>query len=249
MTSPMALADFDPEVDDVPPGIVIGVEQEYKWRLGDDGLFGNRQPTLDDLAAAVPAPEDAVPESRFQHTQSTLYFDDRWQLTDRQIALRATINPGTIKRVAWLGVKQTLRWENGCRDSLEIGGRLAAKDIGRGVRDPQSPAVAYAQRLLGVALEPDVFASVIQHRHKVFYRNGAGTLLQVTFDRAEFKALPDGQPQVTYWLEIENNARDLHARQALERWATAVSERVGAPPGTRSKAEVAAEMSGRVQHG
>ncbi|MFF5052233.1 hypothetical protein ACFY1S_03480 [Micromonospora sp. NPDC000663] len=249
MTSPTALVDFDPGTDDVPPGIVIGVEQEYKWRLGDDGLFGNLQPTLDDLAAAVPPPDDAVEESRFQHTQSTLYFDDRWQLTDRQIALRATINPGTIKRVSWLGVKQTLRWENGCRDSLELGGRLAAKDIGREVRNPQSPALAYAHRLLGVALEPDVFASVVQHRRKVFYRTSVNSLLQVTFDRAEFKALPDGQPQITYWLEIENNGREMHARAALERWATSVSERVGAPPATRAKAEVAAELAGWTRRG
>lgn len=248
MTSPTALADFDPEVDDVPPGIVMGVEQEYKWRLGDDGLFGNPQPTLDDLAAAVPPPDDAAPESRFQHTQSTLYFDDRWQLTDRQIALRATINPGTIKRVSWLGIKQTLRWEDGCRDSLELGGRLAAKDIGREVRNPQAPALAYAHRLLGFAIEPTVFASVIQHRRKVFYRNSAGTLLQVTFDRAEFKALPDGQPVVSYWLEIENNARELQARLALDRWARAVSERVGAAPATTAKAELAAELSGWTSH-
>jgi len=244
MTSPAPLTDFDPETDEVPPSTVIGVEQEYKWRLGAQGLFDGRKPELDELAAAVPAPERSVPEMRFRHVQSTIYFDDRWQLTERQVALRATVNPGTIKRVAWLGVKQTIRWEAGCRDSLELGSRLAARDIGREVRDEQSLAPAYARRLVGAPITPRAYASVVQHRHKIFYRDSDNVLLQVTYDVSEFKALPDGATRLTYWLEIENNVREPRARQALDRWAAVVSQRLGVAPGNQAKSEIAAEMAG-----
>jgi hypothetical protein len=148
--------------------------------------------------------------------------------------------------VSWLGIKQTLWWEAGCRDSLELAGRLNAKDIGREIRNGQSMTMGYARRLLGKPVEPDAYASVIQLRHKIWYRNNDQMILQITFDIADFRILPDGELERTYWLEIENNNPDLRARQVLDRWAIAVSERLGAEPARQAKSELAAEMAGWV---
>lgn len=240
---------FDPENDEVPPETLIGVEQEYKWRLPEDGLGGNRQPTLHYLADALPPPDNSQIEMRFQHTQSTVYFDDQWELSARGIALRAIVNPGTIRRVSWLGVKQTLWWENGCRDSLELGERLDAKNLGDEVRSGKSIALTYLKRVLGKQISPDPFAVIIQHRHKIFYRNNEGVLLQLTFDVSDFRILPDHGAQRTYWLEIENNDNDPRARVALTQWAGPVSERLGAEPASLAKSELAAELAGWVSAG
>lgn len=235
---------FDPENDEVPPGVSIGVEQEYKWRLPDDGLRGNCRLGLDDLATALPPPVNSRIEMRFQHTQSTIYFDDQWQLAAHQFALRAIVNPGTIKRVSWLGIKQTLWWENGCRDSLELGGRVDAKNIGDEVRNGRSMVATYVSRVLGKPVAPDPFAVVVQHRHKIFYRNCDGMLLQLTFDVSDFQILPNRRSRRTYWLEIENNNRDPRARAALTRWSEPMSERLEAKPARQAKSEVAAELAG-----
>jgi hypothetical protein len=237
---------FDPENDEVPRGMSIGVEQEYKWRLPEDGLQGNREPKLGDLAVALPLPHNSQIENRFQHTQSTVYFDDEWQLSAHGVALRATVNPGTIRRVSWLGVKQTLWWENGCRDSLEISGRLDAKNIGDEIRNEKSMMLGYINRMLGKQIAPDPFAVVVQRRHRIFYRNNDGILLQLTFDVSDFQILPDRRPHRTYWLEIENNNPDPRARAALTQWAGPVSERLGAEPASQAKSELAAELAGWV---
>jgi hypothetical protein len=90
---------------------------------------------------------------------------------------------------------------------------------------------------------------LIQHRHKIFYRNNEGVLLQLTFDVSDFQILPDHGTQRTYWLEIENNDNDPRARMALTQWAGPVTERLGAEPASLAKSELAAELAGWVPAG
>jgi hypothetical protein len=240
------------------PSTVLGVEQEYKWRLEAD-LFGATAPTLADLERAVPHPAEAPRDGAFRHTQSTLYFDDGWWLTEHRIALRATVNPGAAKDIAWLGVKQTIAWQDGCRDSLEVNERIEPKGIAAELRNRRSLPVTYVLRLFGQApfgvtprshtpdspsLAPTAFAVVIQNRHKLFFRTRDDMQLQLTFDIAEFRALPDGESVTMHWLEVENNTADLRARHALNLWAHDITQWLGRQPAEYSKSELAAEMAG-----
>jgi hypothetical protein len=244
VTGTVTVTDTDPQVGQVLPATVIGVEQEYKWRLPARGLAGNPRPTLDELEQAIPAPAESERVLRFRHTQSTIYFDDRWQLAANGITLRAIVNPGEIKDIAWLGIKQTIRWEHGCRDSLEIGERMSARSVGHEVRDGTTLPMTYLRRQLGPAVQPTAYAAVAQQRHKLFYVDRDGVQLFVTFDISEFRVLPQSETTLTYWLEIENNDRELGARHALDRWAHALSERLETAPSKEAKAELAATLAG-----
>jgi hypothetical protein len=226
------------------PVLVLGVEQEYKWRIDARDLFGTDRPDLDDLARVLPAPDTSQEELRFQHTQSSIYFDDNWHLTRDRVTLRATVNPGRAKDVSWLGIKQTIRWEDGCRDSLEVNERVAPGSISQEIRDRRALPLTYACRLAGRPIVPSAYACVVQHRHKLFYRDQNQMLLQLTFDISEFRVLPDGERALTTWLEVENNTADLRARDALTAWANEITDRLGHQPTGMAKSEIAARMAG-----
>lgn len=244
MTDTAQLADISPDDATLLPGLQIGVEQEYKWRLTPSDLIDADEITLAALQSAVPAPDGGVLSQSFRHTQSTIYFDDQWALADARMALRATINPGLARDVSWLGAKQTVAWRDGCRDALEVSERISPKAISGELVDQRTVPLQYIARICGRAPQLSAYAYIVQHRHKLMFSVGDGWLLQVSFDVAATRLMGGGATETGRWLEIENNSSDLRARHALNRWASELSDHLGHAPVDQSKSEYAAMMAG-----
>src|SRR5690606_38472250 len=157
---------------------------------------------------------------------------DDWRLVEDHVTLRATVNPGSASEVAWIGVKQTIAWEDGCRDSLEVSERIAPLGISRELETQASLPLRYVSRLIRRPIRPVQYACAIQTRYKLFFRTRNDAQLQLTFDAAEFRPLAGegGGSVPASWLEIENNNRDLRARRELEAWAADISTALGRRP-------------------
>lgn len=226
------------------PDVQVAVEQEYKWAVGTRDFLGTDRADPQALRRVLPLPDGATVVSVFQHIQSSIYFDDEWRLADNDLALKALVNPGAFRNISWLQAKQTIRWVNGCRDSLEVSARVRPHDIHTAVRDRTLLPIGHLERLCGRELRLDAYAATTQERNKVHFRAEDGVLFQATFDVSRTWALPAGEPVVQTWLEIEGTSSDLRPRAALDAWAHTLTAFLGVEPETVSKPAAAARLAG-----
>jgi hypothetical protein len=231
------------------PDVQVAVEQEYKWSVGVRELLGTDRADPRALRRVLPLPDGATVVSTFQHIQSSIYFDDQWVLADNGLALKALVNPGAFRNVSWLQAKQTIRWVDGCRDSLEVSARVRPHDIHAAVRDRTLLPVAHLERLCGRELRLDAYAATTQERNKVHFRSPDGVLFQATFDVSRTWSLPEGTPVTQTWLEIEGTSSDLRPRAELDAWARTLTAFLGVEPETVSKPAAAARTAGWPGHG
>jgi hypothetical protein len=235
--------EIDQTIADLPD-VQVAVEQEYKWAVGSREFLGTDRADPQALRRVLPLPGGAMVVSVFQHIQSSIYFDDGWCLAENDLALKALVNPGVFRNISWLQAKQTIRWVDGCRDSLEVSARVRPHEIHAAVRDHALLPVAHLERLCGRELCFDAYAATTQQRNKVHFRSADGVLFQATFDVSRTWALPHGEPVIQTWLEIEGTSSDLRPRIALDAWARILTAHLGVEPEHVSKAAMAARLAG-----
>jgi hypothetical protein len=241
--APVTEAEIDRTMAELPR-VQVAVEQEYKWQVDPCDFLGTDRPDPQALRRVLPLPDGAMVASVFRHIQSSIYFDDAWRLAERELALKALVNPGAFRNVSWLQAKQTISWVDGCRDSLEVSARVRPEDIHSAVRDRTLLPIGYLERLCGGELRLDAFAATTQERNKVHLRTAEGVHLQATFDVTRTRVLPDGEPVVQTWLEIEGTSSDLRPRGQLDAWARTLTDHLGLEPDSMSKPARAARTAG-----
>ena len=243
MAQPLTVAEVDEAMSGLPR-ILVGVEQEYKWRVDPLEYLGTDQPSPQALERVLPLPPGASVASRFRHAMSSIYFDDDWHLAAHGLALKAQVNPRQFRNVCWLAAKQTISWVDGCRDSLEISERIAPEDIhGELTRHATLPL----RHLDGQCRRPvnyEAYATTTQVRHKVHLHVASGSLFQATFDVATTRLLPGGSTTTETWLEIESTSSELRPRGQLDAWARQLTEAIGREPERESKPQHAAALAG-----
>ncbi|NRQ37371.1 hypothetical protein HII36_36875 [Nonomuraea sp. NN258] len=234
------------EVDQIMsalPDRRVGTEQEYKWLIDPVEVFGTDTPGLPE-ALSLPIPEDVTAETPFTHTQSSIYFDDRWQLAANDLAVKLLINYGAYRNLSWICVKQTVAWVGGCRDCLEISERVDVRDVNRVMAERTTIPLAYAARLVPGASNLTPYATAVQLRHKVPLRTRYGTVFQLSLDLVTTRSLADGARATSTWIEIETSGSDLPSRKALDDWAELLGDRLPGPPYEMSKPVRAARQAG-----
>jgi hypothetical protein len=245
MAQPLTVAEVDRAMSDLPR-VLVGVEQEYKWRVDPVEFLGTAQPSPQALERVLPLPPGTSAVSRFRHAMSSIYFDDDWYLAEHGLALKAQVNPRQFRNVCWLAAKQTISWVDGCRDSLEISERIAPEDIHR---ELSARATLPLRHLDGQCRRPvtyEAYATTTQVRHKVHLRTGGGTLFQATFDVASTTLIGGNAEAASteMFLEIETTSSELRPRGQLDAWARQLSEVIGHEPEQESKPQRAAALAG-----
>lgn len=221
------------------------MEHEYKWWL--DVTDVENDPFSYVLADVFERHLDSF-TNPVTVTQSTLYVDDaRHSLTRNGHSLGLVLNTGAIAHVAWLGMKQTIRWE-GRRDCLEIAERVDPAQAGRIVNDRSLPPVAHLYRYGMVADRLAPVGVLTQVRHK---RLGASRELGCWFaygvDVVELRAPgPDARPVGRYaCMEIESNDSSPGALRVLAELASGLGRLLGRPVETRTKCQIAVQAAAR----
>jgi hypothetical protein len=243
MAQPLTVAEVDQAMSDLPR-LLVGVEQEYKWRVTPRELLGTDEPSPQALERVLPLPPGAAVVSRFRHAMSSIYFDDDWYLAAHGLALKAQINPGPFANVCWLAAKQTISWVDGCRDSLEISERITPGAISAELTGRATLPLRHLDGQCRRPITYRAYATTTQIRHKVHLHTQAGVLFQATFDVATTRLLPDGGSTTDTWLEIESTSSELRPRGQLDAWARQLSEAIGRAPDQESKPQHAAALAG-----
>jgi hypothetical protein len=243
MAQPLTVAEVDRAMSGLPT-VLVGVEQEYKWRVDPREYLGTPEPSPQALERVLPLPPGATVVSRFRHAMSSIYFDDDWYLAAHGLALKAQINPAQFRNVCWLAAKQTISWLDGCRDSLEISERISPDAIHAELTSRRTLPLRHLDSQCRRPVTYEAYATTTQVRHKVHLHIASGALFQATFDVATTRLLPDGGTTTETWLEIESTSSELRPRGELDAWARQLTEAIGREPDQESKPQHAAELAG-----
>ena len=244
MAQPLTVAEVDQAMSDLPR-VLVGVEQEYKWRVDPREFLGTAQPSPQALERVLPLPGGASVASRFRHAMSSIYFDDDWYLAAHGLALKAQINPGQFRNICWLAAKQTISWAGGCRDSLEISERIPPEDIHTELTRRATLPLRHLDGQCRRPVSYEAYATTTQVRHKVHLHIASGTLFQATFDVATTRLLGgSGATTTETWLEIESTSSELRPRAELDAWARQLTQAIGREPDQESKPQYAAALAG-----
>jgi hypothetical protein len=217
---------------------IVGVEHECKWALDHDAAAADPLRWLDSPAVTGGLTELSEPRTA---TQGVLYLDDRERrLTTAGHCLRIAANQGRQSGIGWIGVKQTVQWD-GRRDALEISERV----------DPGALAATLAAetalplrhiREYGLVHGPlETVGITNQRRIKRFGRLPGDFDCVLSVDLVEFRR-PDGgiAPIGRYaCLEVEVNHSSLACVEALDAFCDTIGARLGQPPESRTKAQLA----------
>ncbi|WP_433493634.1 hypothetical protein ACQP26_19685 [Micromonospora sp. CA-248089] len=228
------------------PTTRVGTEMEYKWLLDLDSFPQiDGEDVLSRLQDLVPPPAGMKLGSPFVHTQSSVYFDDDWLLTERDLTLKIIVNHGSFSNVSWICAKQTISWIDGCRDALEISERITPGEATQIIRSHAALPIDYIDRQCGKRVNLQPYATATQVRHKLPFHGPDGSILQLTFDRTTNRSLASEETCQDTWIEIETPHSDLRSRGGLIGWAAAMTELLQKSPHQMSKSEREARRARR----
>jgi hypothetical protein len=217
---------------------IVGVEHESKWALDHDLAAADPLRWLD----SPPVRENltGLTEPRTA-TQSLLYLDDAGRsLTAAGHSLRISANQGEQAGIGWLGVKQTVAWEDR-RDALEISERVDPKQLATVLAEGKALPLRHLQSMGLVRGPLETVGITSQRRFKRFGKLDGGHDCVFSVDLVEFRR-PDGEitPIGRYaCLEVEVNTSSLNCLQALDAFCAALDTWLGSPRESLTKAQLA----------
>lgn len=216
----------------------IGVEHEYKWLLRGEHKLD-----------AVPPPPGYHSAEQWESVQRNLYFDDSaGGLTEADVSMTLVL----FSDAAWLTCKDTLQFEGGRRDALEVEQRLDRGQLATALQDTHLLPLQYLRRR-GHREPLLTYATAHQRRWKVRFVSDDDRVLALSLDTVLFRParLTNSSDQrsaeqpahATQWLEVETDRLD-EAVVDLDRWAGDITAALDSPPFLLSKPRYAAKSQG-----